>query len=145
MCESIADRPEAGPYDGLWMRGVHADRPEAGPYDGFGCVARMRTAREAGPYDGFMRRDRHHWRSVWAWSIKNPVPCGTGFLSINYCSFFSLGRIATPAPAESIRTAVHRPILLVSPVRGLAEACAVVRIWKVVEAYSPDSVRTLMV
>ena len=82
---------------------------------------------------------------------KSPVPFGTGlliklmFLIGNYCSFFSLGRTATTAAPESIRNALHRAMLLSSPVLGLAEACAVVRIWKVVLSFSPSSVTTVRV
>ena len=49
------------------------------------------------------------------------------------------------AVPESIRKAAQRPRLLSSPVLGLEDAWPVVSTWKVVLAYSPLVVSTLMV
>ena len=53
--------------------------------------------------------------------------------------------MTTMAVPESSRKAAQRPRLLSSPVLGLAEPWAVLSTWKVVLAYSPLVVRTLIV
>ena len=51
--------------------------------------------------------------------------------------FLTWGRTATTAPPERMSTAAHRARLLSSPVWGLAEAWALVSIWKVQLGVSP--------
>ncbi len=63
-----------------------------------------------------------------------------------YFSFLRRGRTATTAAPLISTRALQRAMLLSSPVRGLAEACAVVRILKVVfSSSSPSSVMAVRV